>query len=249
MNPQRPPGRKWDWRLLFGMSLTAVWLWGGAYYISNTIGWSQFLSQPLESLGSFLEGAFAPLAFLWLVIGYFLQQKELSRNTDAIQQQYIEMQRSSDQAELQAKSIQANSDHNRRLTFMRLHDMVRESLGSITGLLYISSQGVTGDDYVDRTVLDSMWSEMKRGDHELFGRQFMIINFRGEQDMYELFYGTEIRRKHTEAFISQFERLLANACECDPDQLIPDAVKSNVNGRMYKLIIQHTKDKALPEEW
>ncbi len=249
MNDKTKNHKNWDWRLLFAMTITVIWLWGGGYYISNTIGWSQFLSQPLEALGSFLEGAFAPLAFLWLVVGYFLQQKELSRNTDAIQQQYIEMQRSSDQAELQAKSIQANSDHNRRLTFMRLHDMVRESLGSITGLLYISSQGGNENGSIDRESLNQMWSEMKRGDPELFGRQFMILNVSGEHDMKDLFYGTEIRARHTNNFMSQFERLLAMACACDPDQLIPDAVKSNVNGRMYRLIVEHTEGKELDPDW
>jgi len=200
-------------------------------------------------MGSFLEGAFAPLAFLWLVIGYFLQQKELSRNTDAIQQQYYEMRRSSDQAEIQAKSIQTNSDHNRRLTFMRLSEMVRESLGVVTGLLYLSSQGAAENGQVDRDALNKMWTEMKRGDPELFGRQFMMLNVAGEQDMRDLFYGTEIRTKHTEQFISQFERLLKLAEECDPDQLILDSVKSNVNGRMYRMIVSHTEGKELNELW
>jgi hypothetical protein len=44
-------------------------------------------------LGRFLEGTFAPLVFLWLVMGYFLQQKELSENTTAIQKQHIEIQK------------------------------------------------------------------------------------------------------------------------------------------------------------
>ncbi|MEM8498372.1 MAG: hypothetical protein AAF542_10150, partial [Pseudomonadota bacterium] len=51
-----------DWRLFLAIAITIFWLLGGSYYISSTIGWSQFLSQPLEALGSFLEGAFAPLA-------------------------------------------------------------------------------------------------------------------------------------------------------------------------------------------
>ena len=67
--------------------------------------------------------------------------------------------------------------------------------------------------------------------------------------MRDLFYGTEIRTKHTEQFISQFERLLKLAEECDPDQLILDSVKSNVNGRMYRMIVSHTEGKELNELW
>ena len=87
-----------DWRIWLGLSLTIGWLALGATYISTTIGWDNFSSLPAAELGSFLEGAFAPLAFLWLVIGYFLQQKELEQNTDALLAQAEEIQRSAEQA-------------------------------------------------------------------------------------------------------------------------------------------------------
>ena len=65
-----------DWRIFMGLSLTILWLGTGFTYIASSIGWLAFAQLPAEELGSFLEGAFAPLAFLWLVIGYFLQQQE-----------------------------------------------------------------------------------------------------------------------------------------------------------------------------
>ncbi len=238
-----------DWRLFLAIAITVFWLLGGSYYISSTIGWSQFLSQPLEALGSFLEGAFAPLAFLWLVVGYFLQQKELSRNTDAIQQQHVEMQRSSDQAELQAQAIQQTSGHNQRLTFMRMNDLVCESMGSIVGLLYLSSQAADGEGAVSRDEMIGMWAEMSRGDHALFARQFMMINAAGEQPLNELFFGTDIRARHSQNFMSQFERLLAAAEQCDPDGLITDSVKANVNGRLYRLMYNELNKEPLPDNW
>ncbi len=238
-----------DWRLFLAIAITVFWLLGGSYYISSTIGWSQFLSQPLEALGSFLEGAFAPLAFLWLVVGYFLQQKELSRNTDAIQQQHVEMQRSSDQAELQAQAIQETSGHNQRLTFMRMNDLVCESMGSTVGLLYLSSQAADGEGAVSRDEMIGMWSEMSRGDHALFARQFMMLNAAGEQPLAELFFGTDIRTRHSKNFMSQFERLLAAARQCDPDGLITDSVKGNVNGRLYRLMYNELNEEPLPDNW
>ena len=56
-----------------GLSLTTIWLITGFMYVSNSVGRTGFVNLPVEEVGSFLEGAFAPLAFLWLVIGYFLQ--------------------------------------------------------------------------------------------------------------------------------------------------------------------------------
>ena len=71
-----------DWRIWFGVSLTTFWLIVLSLYVSNTVGWANIGNAPIETVGNFLEGAFAPLAFLWLVIGYFLQKKELMQNTD-----------------------------------------------------------------------------------------------------------------------------------------------------------------------
>jgi hypothetical protein len=43
--------------------------------------------MPFNEWGDFFAGASAPLAFLWLVIGYFQQGDELSQNTKALEQQ------------------------------------------------------------------------------------------------------------------------------------------------------------------
>ena len=73
----RTQRRRLDWRIWLGLVLTTVYLAYGLYHITVDVGWSDFSRQSLESQGSFLEGAFAPLAFLWLVVGYFLQHKAL----------------------------------------------------------------------------------------------------------------------------------------------------------------------------
>ena len=53
-----------DWRLRFSLGVSIVWICLGVLYISSVIGWSGFVTQNAPALGSFLEGAFAPLAFL-----------------------------------------------------------------------------------------------------------------------------------------------------------------------------------------
>ena len=49
---------------------------------------------PPNELGDLLAGAFAPLAFLWLVLGYFQQQRELRLNTEALLMQASELAQS-----------------------------------------------------------------------------------------------------------------------------------------------------------
>ncbi|QMA46940.1 hypothetical protein HV030_10170 [Citrobacter freundii] len=56
--------------------------------------------QPMESwneFGDFLAGGFSPVAFLWLVLGYLQQQKELQQNTKALELQAQELQNSVEQ--------------------------------------------------------------------------------------------------------------------------------------------------------
>ena len=53
---------------------------------------SSFLNlEKSNELGDFLAGVFAPLAFLWLVFGYFLQQKELKQSTETLKLQAKEL--------------------------------------------------------------------------------------------------------------------------------------------------------------
>ncbi len=228
-----------DWRLVLAMSITVFWLGFGVFYLGTFIGWSEFFHQPLEALGSFLEGAFAPLAFLWLVVGYFLQQKELSKNTEAIQKQHIEMEKSARHAELQAHSIQASALHSQQQSFMRIYEAVRVSLGSIAGMLFISSQGATGNGVIDSDELNTLWSDMVRTDPETFTRRFLFISGGDEQDMCDLLYGTEIRTRHTNNFIRQYGRLLEGAKACDPDGMIVDAILGSAHGRLYNIMIEH----------
>ena len=91
-----------DWRIILGLSLTSLWLLTGATCIRSNVGWTGFVTPPIEEVGSFLEGAFSPLTFLWLVIGYFLRQRELFQNTQAMRVQAAEIAGTAEQAAIQS---------------------------------------------------------------------------------------------------------------------------------------------------
>ena len=127
-----------DWRIALGLSLTCLWLLTGSAYISSNVGWAGFVSLPVEEVGSFLEGAFAPLAFLWLVIGYFLQQQELSQNTQAMRAQATEIARTAEQATIQSEKLAASEIYARQEATLRLVEAVRSQLGGISPALKLS---------------------------------------------------------------------------------------------------------------
>ncbi len=241
LDQQAPDSR--DWRIWLGLVLTIVYLAIISVYVSRIVGWNHFFDEPIDTLGQFLEGAFAPLAFLWLVIGYFLQKKELMLNTQAISKQNEVIQQSAEQAVIQSRSIEASELHARKTSFLEIAESVKQQLGAIMGFLYISSQSDAGAGLVPLEKISELWSAMSQRDPEIFSRQMLTIQFaHGERYAYKLFFGTAIRKKHTDNFIFGFERLLDAARKCDTDGMIHDALMGTGHGYIYNRAIMFRDD-------
>ena len=215
-----------DWRVAFGLILTTVWITTGCIYLFAKVGWGNFVDLPTADIGSFLEGAFAPLAFLWLVIGHFMQQKEITANTKAIHVQ-----------ERNARRLEL---HSRRDTYFKLLTLVQDQLGSIAAFHYISVKGPTGDDTMSMDEFRNLRDQASNGDHALFIRYMTseVIGLRDDPDaVQQFFFGTEIRSRHTENYVRSFERLLAEARAVDADEIVSDALLfGSAAGRFYRII-------------
>jgi len=232
-NPRR------DWRVTMALTSTALWLLLGFSYIALQIGWKSFVGQPVGALGGFLEGAFAPLAFLWLVVGSFLQQRELMQNNIAIRAQYEEMRRTAENSEIQARAIEANAAHQQQETTLMIADRVQRQIGTTMGMLWMSSQAATSaTTNVDQ--VGSLWSQHGSGDPESFARALMGLYYSSEDETSarEVFFGTETRGRHSASIRHAFERLLKLIRRCDPEGVIEDAFRGGGIGRVYDLICE-----------
>ena len=89
----------WHW------GITVAWIFF-IFYLWQFSGITK--PKDLNSVGDFLAGAFAPLAFFWLVSGYYQQSKGLEQNSEALKIQAEELQRSTEALQLQANEL-ANS--------------------------------------------------------------------------------------------------------------------------------------------
>ncbi len=237
--PFTPFGTGPDWRVWFGIAVSLVWILMLALYVSAQVGWSNISATQIDTMGSFLEGAFAPLAFLWFVLAYFSQQKELSQNTLAIKMQYVEIQRSAEQAVIQSQAIRASEMHARKESFLRIAEAVSGQLGAIMGFLYLSSQGSTASGAVSDDKISQLWSKMGVNDTEVFSRSMMEVYFASTpQYRFKLFYGTETRTRHTNNFMFNFERLLSTAAESDEDGMIRDALMGSTHGYVYNMMLE-----------
>ncbi len=245
------PLERRDWRTWFGLASTVFWLWLGALYIDANVGWEGFARQPADALGNFLEGAFAPLAFLWLVIGFFLQQHELRHNNRAIRLQYDEMRRATQHAEVQARAIAANELHQRQETFLLVADRVHQQVGAVVGMLWMSSQTVADEGDATEEQIAELWSRLGSGDPEAFARQFIGVCFRRRNQglgTYDLFFGTAIRQRHSETILRTYGRLLESARHCDPEGIITDTLRGSAHGLLYQMIREQQEGGAAGTE-
>jgi hypothetical protein len=234
-----------DWRLRASVILTGTWLVMGFLYISSQVGWTSFVTQRAPELGSFLEGAFAPLAFLWLVVGFFLQQQQLEQNTQTIERQLEVMRETAKQAEVQARAIAADEMHSRQDVFMRIKDTVSEQLGTIGGFLVTSwAAGIGTEQIVEQGGINGLWRTMGGGDNGVFDRYMLQLVYSGTVERREFFWGTEVRSRHSAKFREVFDRLLAVAERCDPDGIIADAIRDGSHGRIYRFIVDSRPEAA-----
>lgn len=230
-----------DWRIWLGIVISIIWIGGGIWYVSSVNESDPTQTNSLEAVGSFLEGVFAPLAFLWLVLGLFIQQKELANNTEAIR-------RTAEQSEKQTLAIAATELNARQETFFKIAEGVKHQLGGISGMLLVSGIGPVGSGRIDREQMDNLFSKAANGDSAIFARQFLSTDFEEEGGLPKLLYGTEIRERHTRNFRRTFERLCRLAKNCDVDDIIEDSLMQTAFGLLYQRMLEHAPDEASEAE-
>ncbi|MFP6825267.1 MAG: hypothetical protein VB977_04090 [Pseudohongiellaceae bacterium] len=212
-----------DWRIVFALILSFLWFCFLWIYIARNVDWGSFLDLPIAEMGAFLEGAFAFLAFLWLVIGLFIQQSVLAQNNE-------ELRRNNLHSEKQTEAIAATELNARQETFFKIADANRRQLGAISGMLFISSQGPVGNNSLSSDDLAEVWKQFASGDSEVFSRMFLTMVTGPDFDLLDLFYGTKIRRSHTDNFLVGFDRLIKLARNCDTDNIILDSLIYSAHG-------------------
>ena len=226
-----------DWRIWLGITITVIWM-------GSVIGYTVQVSETdptqdfsLEAVGSFLEGVFAPLAFLWLVIGLFIQQRELANNSKALR-------KTSKQSQKQTQAIAATEMNARQETFFKISESVERQLGGISGMLLVSGLGPIGSGRISREEVDDYFRRSASGDSGVFARIFLSWDFQEEGGIQEILYGTEIRERHTRNFIRTFERIQRLARNCDIDGIIEDSLMQNALGLLYLRMIEHDPKTA-----
>jgi hypothetical protein len=234
--PERRYRFSMDWRVALGLVVTLVWISTGLVYLLGMVGWGRFVNLPTADIGSFLEGAFAPLAFLWLVIGHFMQQTEISANTRAIK--------------LQERSAQRLELQSRQDSYFKLLNLVQEQLGGIAAFHYMSVAGPTGTGEITSEEFAEQRALSGSGDHAWFIRKMIakIVDHREDPAaVQDILFGTEIRQRHANNFTRTFEKLLAQARAVDTEDMISDALLNGSAQGLYYRIIGYARGEEAAE--
>jgi hypothetical protein len=223
-----------DWRVAFGLTITLLWISAGLFYLLAIVGSNNFIHLPTADIGSFLEGAFAPLAFLWLVIGHFMQSKEISSNTRAIKVQ-----------ETSARRLEI---YSRQDSYFKLLNLVQDQLGVTAGFHYMSICGPTGTGEISGEEFTEQRAHAATGDHAWFIRKMvaMVIgDLQNKQMLDEIFFSTPVRTRHTENFEKTFKKLLNAARAVDSDDMVVDALLNGSASGLFYRMITHAKGEAI----
>lgn len=95
-----------------GTIFTAVYLVGFTWFIFGRL--PQLQTMELNSVGDFLAGAFGPIAFFWLILGFMQQGAELRVSADALRMQADELKASVQQQTALVAAQQLSLENHER---------------------------------------------------------------------------------------------------------------------------------------
>lgn len=107
-----------DKRFAFGVIASALWIGIAAYFY-----FTKKHPGELNGWGDYFAGFSAPLAFLWLVLGYLQQGEELRNNTKALELQAEELKQSTDALRLQAEELKNSVEQQSQLVAVSREQM------------------------------------------------------------------------------------------------------------------------------
>lgn len=122
----------------WGVVGTAIYL----LVIASTVAFkfSDFVALELNELGDFLAGAFGPIAFLWLVLGFLQQGRELKLSSDALRLQADELRNSVAQQTIMAQAAMLQIESQRAALKIQQEELER----SFSPLLRFQHGGRSG---------------------------------------------------------------------------------------------------------
>ena len=135
---------------------------------------------------------------------------------------------SANKAEAQAKVIRQNTFDSRRDTFLRASRFVIEDL---------NSTAIDLNSLLDTQGSQRLWSRLTKGDKGIFVRTMLSDDEKHAREVIRAkFEEDENFRKYVQRYLDHFERLLNQANESDPENLLSSTFLSADIGKLYLVL-------------
>jgi hypothetical protein len=215
-------------RITAGIIVSAIWFGATAVYVFVFKGVDKFSELDPNSMGDFFAGFAAPLAFLWLVLGYLQQGEELELQRKELELQRKEIERLAGEAKRQATAIEANELHARRDTFLRAAELIIAELNSLAARI-LGYGGVAGD-----RMQREFWPLHGAGNRYVFFDSAISISLQGNvAEFTNRVNARPHRKKNIDRYILVFEKLITQAQQCDPDESLRATFELSPMGTLY----------------
>lgn len=220
-----------------GVALTTAYIGAIVWYFSTKTAGEQLWKLEPNNLGDTLAGTAGPLAFIWLVLGFFIQSKQLEAQVRTIEMQREELElqrvelrlqreettRLANEAEKQRAAIQASELNARRDVFFREYDLVRQEIDRIAldVLSTVDSKKVTGmgSVYLGVGGENGLRSRYFAGERDLILNTLIVLciglNSAWFHSAVAQVFGEPILLKR---IFDHIEQIFAQASDCDPTE-------------------------------
>jgi len=147
---------------------------------------------------------------------------------EIFQEQTVALTEAANNAEAQAKLVRQNTFDARRDMFLRASRFIIEDL---------NSTAIDLNRLLDSAGSQKLWSRLSRGDKGIFVRSMLQDDARPARDVIKAkFEQDDTFRKYAQRYLDHFERLLNEANESDPENLLSATFLSADIGKLYLLL-------------
>ena len=239
------PVRRWA-LITGGGVLTASYLF--VIFEFTQFSWDALADMDWNTLGAFLGGVFAPLAFLWFVIAFFFQSFEITQNTLALKLQADEMKSAVEQASRQTQSMAETAQYQREDMLLRTYETYMAMLASCAANIYaIFRVKEVNESNADRSwsatdLLVKLWGRFAAGEKEVFSSLTISPQHNGQNEVekiaFLLSFVPDVRR-HMIRFTEVYEEFSRRLSTLEPNGTFTHVIESGDIGRMYRAIKQN----------
>jgi ABC-type Fe3+/spermidine/putrescine transport system ATPase subunit len=159
-------------------------------------------------------------------VAHFYERIEEAAQTAREQSQ--ELIQAAEEAAIQARASRESHAQGKKEIFLRTATVMIEDL---------NAAAIDIDQVMENDIPDDVWKRYQKGDRSIFARRLLRQrdNF-SNSDIEKLYENDSKFREQATRYMNQFESLLNQANECDPDNVLSTTFLTADVGKLYLML-------------